>query len=43
MDAGEEKVEDEKLIQQSRLTAKTINRRALITAIITTLVALAFP
>ncbi len=43
MDAGEEKIEDEGLAQQSRAVAKAINRRALITAIITTLVALAFP
>jgi hypothetical protein len=43
LDAGEEKVEDETEVKQLRLTARKINRRALITAIIVTLVALAFP
>ena len=43
LDAGEEKVEDENEIKQLRATSRKINRRALITAIIVTLVALAFP
>jgi hypothetical protein len=43
MDTGEEKVEDEAEVKQLRATARKIHRRALITAIIVTLVALAFP
>lgn len=43
MDAGEEKVEDEHLIEQLRQKARAINRRALITAIAITILALAFP
>ncbi len=43
MDQGEEKIEDEGLIAALRGTAKTIHRRALITALGITLVALAFP
>jgi hypothetical protein len=43
MDAGEERIEDEDLIKQLRDKAQRINRRALITAIVATLVALAFP
>jgi hypothetical protein len=43
MDAGEEKVEDEGLLAQLRAKARKIHRRALITALIVTLVALAFP
>jgi hypothetical protein len=43
MDAGEKTLEDENQIAQLRATARSINRRALITAIIITLAALAFP
>ncbi len=43
MDAGEEKVEDEAEVKLLRATASKIHRRALITAIVVTLVALAFP
>jgi hypothetical protein len=43
MDAGEESVEDETITGQLRATARKIHRRALITAIIVTLVALVFP
>ena len=43
LDAGEEKIEDEKLIASLRRTARTINRRALLTAIVVTVVALVFP
>jgi Trk-type K+ transport system membrane component len=43
MDAGEEKVEDENLVEQLRQKARAINRRALITAIAITILALAFP
>jgi hypothetical protein len=43
MDAGEKALEDENQIAQLRATAQSINRRALITAIVITLAALAFP
>ena len=43
MDAGEERIDDENLIEQLRAKARRINRRALVTAIAITLVALAFP
>jgi hypothetical protein len=43
MDTGEESVEDKTIIQQLRATARKIHRRALITAIVVTIVALAFP
>lgn len=43
MDAGEESLDDEKLIEQLRVKARRINRRALITAGAITLVALLFP
>lgn len=43
MDTGEEKLTDETLVEQLRATARRINRRALITAVLITLVALAFP
>ena len=43
MDTGEEKVEDETLVEQLRSKARQINRRALVTAIAITLVALVFP
>ena len=43
MDAGEEKIEDEKTIARLRAKARRINRRALITAVVVTLVTLAFP
>lgn len=43
MDAGEERIEDETAIEQLRRTARRINRRALITAIVITVAALAFP
>ena len=43
MDTGEESVADEDEIKKARATARKINRRALITATIVTLVALVFP
>jgi biotin carboxyl carrier protein len=43
MDTGEETVAVEKELAQLRTTARRIHRRALITAIVVTLVALAFP
>ena len=43
MDAGEEKLEDEKLIGRLRAKSRRINRRALVTAAIITLVTLVFP
>ena len=43
MDTGEEKIADEKLIRNLRARARSINRRALLTALLITLVALAFP
>lgn len=43
MDAGEEKIEDQAVIEDLRAKAKRINRRALITALIITLVVFLFP
>jgi hypothetical protein len=43
MDTGEERIEDERLTGQLRDQARRINRRALITAIVITVLALAFP
>jgi hypothetical protein len=43
MDAGEESIGDERLIEQLRDKASRINRRALLTAAAITLLALAFP
>jgi len=43
MDAGEEPVEDEDLIEESRDKARRIQRRALITAAAITVLALVFP
>jgi hypothetical protein len=43
MDTGEEKIEDKAEAKRLRATASRINRRALITAIVITLVTLAFP
>ena len=43
MDAGEEKLTDDDLIEQLRGKSRLIHRRALITAIAITLVTLAFP
>ena len=43
MDAGEENLTDENLIQQLRSKARRINRRALVTAGAITLLALLFP
>lgn len=43
MDAGEEKITDEKLIEKLRDKARRINRRALVTAVAITVLALAFP
>ena len=43
MDAGEEPIDDEDLVGQLRLKARSINRRALITALVITVVALVFP
>jgi hypothetical protein len=43
MDEGEEAIEDDRLAAELRQVARRINRRALMTAMIVTLVALAFP
>lgn len=43
MDTGETKLDDENLIARLRATARSIHRRALITAVLITLVTLAFP
>ncbi|HEX3559342.1 MAG TPA: hypothetical protein VHU19_09055 [Pyrinomonadaceae bacterium] len=43
MDAGEEKLDDEGLIERLRAKSRRINRRALITAAIITLLTLLFP
>ncbi|HEY0404516.1 MAG TPA: hypothetical protein VGC89_02240 [Pyrinomonadaceae bacterium] len=43
MDTGEQNLDDEHQIAQLRAIARRINRRALITAIVITLVTLAFP
>jgi hypothetical protein len=43
MDAGEERLEDENLIEQLKDKARRINRRAVITAAAITLLALVFP
>ncbi len=43
MDAGEEDLNDENLIEQLRGKSRLIHRRALVTAIAITLLALAFP
>jgi len=43
MDAGEEKLDDEKLIERLRAKSQRINRRALITAAVITLLTLIFP
>jgi hypothetical protein len=43
MDAGEEKLNDDDLIEQLRGKSRRIHRRALVTAIAITLVTLAFP
>ncbi|MBD0327120.1 MAG: hypothetical protein ICV68_11850 [Pyrinomonadaceae bacterium] len=43
MDTGEERINDESLIEKLRDKARRINRRALVTAITITVLALAFP
>jgi len=43
MDTGEEKIEDARLVEQLRAKARSINRRALITAVIITLLTFVFP
>jgi hypothetical protein len=43
MDAGEEKLDDEGLIERLRARSRRINRRALITAAVITLLTLVFP
>jgi hypothetical protein len=43
MDAGEENISDQQLVKQLRGKARQINRRAIITAAVVTMVALAFP
>ena len=43
MDAGEEKIEDPSLIEQLKLKARSINRRAALTALIITLLTFVFP
>jgi hypothetical protein len=43
MDDGEKAIEDETLVAKLRAVARRIHRRAIITATVATLVALAFP
>jgi hypothetical protein len=43
MDEGEERIDDERLVGELRGAARRINRRAIMTAVIVTAVALAFP
>ena len=43
MDAGEESIKDENLIERLRGRARSITRRAMITAAVITLLTLAFP
>jgi hypothetical protein len=43
MDTGEQPIADDNLIEQLRSRARTINRRALFTATVITIVALVFP
>jgi hypothetical protein len=43
MDAGEEPIEDRSAVEALRVKARRINRRALVTALGATLVAVAFP
>lgn len=43
MDAGEESINDENLVNQLRSKARQINRRAIIIALVVTMVTLAFP
>ncbi|MDQ1591169.1 MAG: hypothetical protein QOG71_1796 [Pyrinomonadaceae bacterium] len=43
LDAGEERLEDEQLVAHLRGMARSINRRALTTAVAITLLTLAFP
>jgi hypothetical protein len=43
MDGGEESLDDESMVEQLRIKARRINRRALITAGAITLLALLFP
>ncbi|MFP5262499.1 MAG: hypothetical protein ACLGJB_11395 [Blastocatellia bacterium] len=43
MDAGEEEVEDKTAVRQLRLQARRIQRRALMLAVVLTLIAIVFP
>jgi hypothetical protein len=43
MDTGEEKIEDESLIEQLRVKSRSIHLRALVTAVVITLLTLVFP
>ena len=43
LDKGEEKIEDESLVERLRAKARSINRRALVTALIITLLSFVFP
>lgn len=43
MDTGEERVDDENLVERLQSKARRINRRALVTAVAITLVTLVFP
>jgi len=43
MDTGEEKIEDKSVASQLRLQARRIHRRALIIALLLTLITVAFP
>lgn len=43
MDAGEERVTNEDMLEQLRAKARRVHRRAFITALVITLMALVFP
>ena len=43
MDTGEEAIKDKSVVKQLRLRARRIHRRALILAIVLTLITIAFP
>jgi hypothetical protein len=43
MDTGEEKIEDAHLVEQLKTKARSINRRAALTALIITLLTFVFP
>ena len=43
MDAGEENITDKGVVQRLRLQARRVHRRALILAVVLTLITIAFP